>query len=334
MIDVLSKRCDTSGCRKQPCFNVEGSLTGRFCGEHKQADMIDVLSKRCDTSGCRKQPCFNVEGSLTGRFCGEHKQADMINVLSKRCDTSGCNTLATFGSALKRKIHCFRHKAVGEFRVRSCVCCRAAATHSPEGAFPPVTCESHALVTDKALFEATCSDCGFEFVLYADGKCFICTALLKRHRKEDAVYDFLRYAEPRQEGSAPRWKLESRDSRVQGECSSQYRPDFLLDRAGAFKIVVEVDENQHSSYPEACECKRMRQILEDFDGLPVLFIRFNPDCFVDSEGARQSLGQKSRLRELGAVLESYRHTDMLPGLLCLKQLFYDGCDSSTVIIHE
>jgi len=35
---------------------------------------------------------------------------------------------------------------------------------------------------------------------------------------------------------------------------------------------------------------------------------------------------------LGKVLHGLRNTEMLPGLLCMKQLFYDGCNEETVVL--
>src|SRR3989344_3049686 len=332
MEDIKNKRCQTLGCSTRPAFNIPGATTARFCKEHAEDGMEDIKNKRCQTLGCRRQPVFNTPGATTGRFCKEHAEDGMEDIKNKRCCAPGCRTRSYYGTPIRRKIHCAKHRAPNEFIVQSCLECRKAATHSASGRFPPVTCETHALATDVALFEARCAGCGFEFLLFSDGRCSTCTDTIVRHRKEDAVYEFLRYAEPRQEGSAPRWTLESRDSRVQGECSSRYRPDFVLDRAGVFKIVVEVDEQQHSSYPEACECKRMRQIFEDFAGLPVIFVRFNPDVFVDTAGVRQAVAQKARLRCLGKVLHGLRNTEMLPGLLCMKQLFYDGCNDETVVL--
>src|SRR3989344_3688314 len=294
MEDIKNKRCQTLGCRRVPSFNIPGATTARFCKEHAEDGMEDIKKKRCQTLGCRRQPVFNTPGATTGRFCKEHAEDGMEDIKNKRCCAPGCRTRSYYGTPIRRKIHCAKHRAPNEFIVQSCLECRKAATHSASGRFPPVTCETHALATDVALFEARCAGCGFAFLLFSDGRCSTCTDTIVRHRKEDAVYEFLRYAEPRQEGSAPRWTLESRDSRVQGEGSSRYRPDFGLDRAGVFKIVVEVDEQQHSSYPEACECKRMRQIFEDFAGLPVIFVRFNPDVFVDTAGAGHAGGGQAR----------------------------------------
>ena len=42
--------CESCGIRAS--FNVEGELKGRFCSTHKALGMVDVKSKRCESSGC------------------------------------------------------------------------------------------------------------------------------------------------------------------------------------------------------------------------------------------------------------------------------------------
>ena len=45
-------------------------------------------------------------------------------------------------------------------------------------------------------------------------------------------------------------------------------------------IVVEIDEGQHKQYTKECEFSRMSNIYLA-NGLPTLFIRFNPDDFAE-----------------------------------------------------
>jgi hypothetical protein len=72
------------------------------------------------------------------------------------------------------------------------------------------------------------------------------------------------------------------DKRVQDGCSLR-RPDLLLDM-GSHIIIVEVDENQHSEYDCSCEHKRLMQISQDLQHRPVVFIRFNPDSYTNTDG--------------------------------------------------
>ena len=46
---------------------------------------------------------------------------------------------------------------------------------------------------------------------------------------------------------------------------------------GTQKIILEVDEKQHSKYCSKKEIKRMEEIRKKLNK-PVKFIRYNPDC--------------------------------------------------------
>ena len=58
---------------------------------------------------------------------------------------------------------------------------------------------------------------------------------------------------------------------------AKYRPDFAFDR-GSYYVIVECDEDAHRQYDVSCERKRMYEITAGL-GLPVVFIRYNPDSF-------------------------------------------------------
>ena len=69
------------------------------------------------------------------------------------------------------------------------------------------------------------------------------------------------------------------DKKVQDGCSKR-RPDLLLDM-GSHIIIIEVDENKHSTYDCSCENKRLMELSQDLDHRPIIFIRFNPDGYCD-----------------------------------------------------
>jgi hypothetical protein len=76
------------------------------------------------------------------------------------------------------------------------------------------------------------------------------------------------------------------DKKVEGGCSKR-RPDLLLD-LGERIIIVEVDENKHTNYDCSCENKRLMELSRDLGHRPIVFIRFNPDGYVDSAGKKIS----------------------------------------------
>jgi hypothetical protein len=74
------------------------------------------------------------------------------------------------------------------------------------------------------------------------------------------------------------------DKRIQDGCSRR-RPDLLLD-LGTHLIIVEVDENKHTHYECSCENKRLMELSKDAGHRPIIFIRFNPDDYIDSTGEK------------------------------------------------
>jgi hypothetical protein len=71
------------------------------------------------------------------------------------------------------------------------------------------------------------------------------------------------------------------DKKVQDGCSKR-RPDILID-LGFQVIIIEIDENQHIDYDCSCENKRIMEISQDLGHRPIIFIRFNPDEYVNKD---------------------------------------------------
>ena len=68
------------------------------------------------------------------------------------------------------------------------------------------------------------------------------------------------------------------DKRIIDGCSKR-RPDLLAD-FGEFIIIIEIDENQHTTYDTICENKRLMELSVDVGHRPIVFIRFNPDEYI------------------------------------------------------
>jgi hypothetical protein len=71
------------------------------------------------------------------------------------------------------------------------------------------------------------------------------------------------------------------DKTIKDGCSKK-RPDLLLD-LGYQVIIIEIDENQHTSYDCSCENKRIMELSQDIGHRPIIFIRFNPDDYIDED---------------------------------------------------
>ena len=72
------------------------------------------------------------------------------------------------------------------------------------------------------------------------------------------------------------------DKKISGGCSLR-RPDIFIDLI-THVLIIEIDETQHKQ--TTCENLRMTQLFEDVAQRPCVFIRFNPDSYIDSKGRR------------------------------------------------
>ena len=70
------------------------------------------------------------------------------------------------------------------------------------------------------------------------------------------------------------------DKIIQDGCSKK-RPDIQID-LGYQIIIIEIDENQHKTYDCSCENKRLMEISQDYKHRSIIFIRFNPDDYINN----------------------------------------------------
>lgn len=77
------------------------------------------------------------------------------------------------------------------------------------------------------------------------------------------------------------WRV---DQRILGG-HSRRRPDLLLDM-GMHVCIVEIDENKHVAYDE--EHTRIQDIWDDIGRRHVVFIRFNPDSYIDENNVKHT----------------------------------------------
>lgn len=129
------------------------------------------------------------------------------------------------------------------------------------------------------------------------------------------------------DGVIPQYTSHDREVAV-GLDSSIYgstRPDWVWVMQDRW-IVLECDEDQHSSASYSCERRRELQICNVAGGLPVCFIRFNPDSFkTGSKSARIKLSTDTLVRRHDVVIQEIQAalSDENPSGLTFKKLFFN-----------
>jgi len=218
-----------------------------FCTPHgkQKAHCKDCGgSQFCTPHGKRKDRCKDCGGSA---FCGHEK-------LRRYCQI--CSPQSFCGHGIRKE---------------RCKDCGGSQICIPHGKWKEYCKECGGSALCKSEWCSTVKNKKY------DGYCWYCYVNMFPDKpvarnfktKERAVVDFVKSQ------FECEWIC---DRRVAEGCSLR-RPDLLL-HLGDQVIVVECDENQHTDYDCSCENKRLMEISQDVDHIPLVFIRFNPDDYV------------------------------------------------------
>jgi hypothetical protein len=245
----------------------------------------------------------------------------MVNVVSKTCEL--CEKQPNYGWLGKGKSRCGSHRQKGMITSpnRKCetTCCKELGTHEADGMR---FCEDHMPVGAENLGIETCTSCGLDDIL-TNGKCGTCDPQIiqiRRHAKENRVKDLF---------AAAGFKCVH-DRMLEGTTCGRERPDFQFD-CGTHFMYVEVDENQHQSY--ACECEQGRMInLVHVRGMPVRWIRYNPDVYEPTEGQRKVKLEQREKKLLEYVKWAMNHPP--ESFSSVLYLFYDEYDTKSQEWHK
>ena len=361
MVDVKHVRCAAPGCKIRPSFDLAGGK-GTHCAVHKSAEMVDVKNVRCAEPGCLKlNPGFDLAGGK-GTHCAVHKTDGMVDVVNNRCMAPGCPKLnPTFDLAGGKGTHCAVHKSAEMVDVRNkrCVCCKTSASYGRPGLqvshcakhrlpgmirrpnakcesctelaiwgtnWVPLHCENHKTEAEHNLVERECASCKLVMVLDMNGRCEYCDPKRVRTVRLAKQNALMAYLDRRGLAGC------STDTTIDGgECGLE-RPDRVYDMGDKI-VVLECDEDQHKGRACVCEQTRMVNIGQSFGGLPVYFIRWNPDRYGAAgatPNARRTLAAGDalavRYKLVGDLIQDIRAgVHAVPAaLVAAKYLYFDG----------
>ncbi len=303
----------------QPTFGAPGTKTATHCKKCKTPEMVDIKSRMC--SVCHKvQPIYSDPSTKTASHCFKCKTSDMINIKHQKC--SVCNKKRpNYGlEGSKKPTHCASCKSSSMVDLVHTMC------KTP-------LCSTRA---DQSVYDGHCVRCavhnGFD---------------VKRNykTKEKYVVDIIKAEFPDID-----WKS---DKGIEGACSRR-RGDLHAD-LGYLYLIIEVDESQHRGYAELCDKRRYHEIAHDVYSSsgerPIVFLRFNPDGYLDSSNTRittpwkqlksglWSIG-KDRIIEfldrsdiLTRRIEYYLDEDNIPSApLIVETMFYDNHNPESPVV--
>ena len=186
----------------------------------------------------------------------------------------------------------------------------------------PRHCESHKTSDDENLVERPCISCSLPYILDKDNKCENCNPAAfatARLAKQNAVMDYL---------DARGLHGDSTDKIIDGGACGKERPDRIFD-LGDKIIVLECDEHQHRERACICEQTRMVNIGQSFGGIPVYFIRWNPDDYSPANSRKKPEDVKKRHKLVGDLIDDIKADRViLPvALVSALYMYYDDWSS-------
>jgi hypothetical protein len=285
----ISKKCSFLDCDVTPGFNFSHEKKPIFCVKHKNIGMIRISDTRCIAPECKKSPCFNLEGEQKALYCSTHKKDNMIDIKNKNCIHECCKVRANFNFVGEKKtLYCFTHKKDNmiDIKHQKCIheCCLVRPNYNYDNEVTGIYCTSHKLDTMVDVINTRCLTPLCFTQPRHEGYCMRCfmytfpdKPVARNYKtKEFSVVDYITKEFPEY--------VWITDKIIQNGCSKK-RPDLLLD-LGYQVIIVEIDENQHKTYDCSCDNKRVMELSQDVGHRPIVFIRFNPDDYMNKEGQK------------------------------------------------
>jgi|LauGreSuBDMM15SN_2_FD.fasta_scaffold03587_2 hypothetical protein len=361
MLNLLCKLCDCGLSR--PTYNYPG-LTANFCKECKEDGMINVNDKLCKCG--KSRPTFNFKG-FPAEYCSKCKTNEMINVKDTYCKC-GKSQHPNFNFTGLTPEYCGKCMTEGMIDVKhsKCKCGKVQPSFNYEG-LSPEYCKSckkdgmlmirkrlcikcsknqatYNLVDEKARY---CNQCKTDEMINVVNKCkgdtctnsgsikynYYCTHCfqhlfpdnelsknIRKKTKELYVRDYLKETIYGFIHDIPIWTGNC-------DCSHRRRIDFRK-LIGNTLLCIEVDENQHKRYKENDEEMRYDDLFM-LHGGKFIFIRFNPDKFINSNNTEKNPYMKLRMpllkneidKQIKRILDEENEE-----LLEIYYLFYDGYD--------
>lgn len=329
--------CDQNGCKS--AFRQRGSLQ-----RHKRAH-LKIRPHKCTYSKCER--AFASLGNLQA-----HERTH-TGIKPYSCDREGCtasfaqrNDLAVHERGVHQNIRPYlcNHEGCGSSFASSRALVIHTRTHTGcrpfacdyDGCGSSFTQSAHLVVHTRTHTGVLPYKCPFP----ACEVTFINTSNCKAHYFYHHTTEGQQHRKREEERVAKLLKSAGidfkREHHVSFSCTGGTfaRTDFMIVEGGKV-IVLEVDEHQHEWYAVACEVSRMAKLFEAWllegNGLPVYFLRYNPNAYqVDGKKARVPKKVREE-RLLGAIQEAIESEG--DGMR-VRYMYYDIVSGKPAIMQD
>lgn len=288
MVDISHQKCIDCGIKRRG-FGILGKspLYCKDCANKKMKEfsnieMIDLNHKKCIICN-KKRAYYNYSEKSQALYCKDDALVGMIYLDLIKCK---CGTTASFNYPGKTKEFCCDCKSPEMRNVSSITCLKKDCNIQPSFNFitekTPLYCPSHAekFMVDIKHLHYNCDFCGLRYRVSKKNQtlCGYCNPDRNHKTKENEIKKLLE----KNNYTFIQDKSIALDKTV---CKS-YRPDFLFD-CNFHYVIIEVDEFKHRGTANTCDYNRM-EAIQKILGLPVTFIRYNPDSKETSKLERES----------------------------------------------
>lgn len=284
----LSKLCVYKDCLTVASFINKKNKNEKYCKEHKTYNITSKY-QMCIEESCEDRARYNYINTKGSRYCYNHKSDDMVDKNKKICLENDCIEYATYNYKDKKNtLYCYEHRKPNMIDKRQKICleknCLTQAYYGTKENKQQY-CSVHKSDNMYDYKSKKCSSCELFSVKHGNILCKYCNPNKSKKTKEEKFYNCI---VKNKLNESEYYKFIYNKS-IGFECGN-YRPDFKFD-CNTYFVIIEIDETQHKQYSEQCELIRMNNIYLA-NGLPTLFIRFNPDSFKKKIKINISLSDK------------------------------------------
>lgn len=354
-IDVTITTCLDKDCGIRPTYGKDNDSKPVYCAKHgKEHNYIYVSSGLCNADDCAIRASYGIKGTKRKLFCKKHadeSEDDYVNVTCGRCKIAECDIYPTYGKeGTKTALYCSLHgKNNNCVDVVNSKClfenCTTVSNFAEVGSKKPTHCKQHGYplgYVDIHRVECKTDHCintgninkykGYCF------RCFIYTfpdqVITRNYKvKELRVVDAIT-------AEFPDLKEHFLFDTVAGACSKR-RADISID-CGSHVVIIEIDEEQHNllQHSDYKNDKRNIELIQDYGNRPVVFIRFNPDKYIDRNSTKiQSCFSKTKVNNfikiddktgwdfrLSTLFKKFHHhiNNVPEENIIVEKLFFDG----------
>ena len=318
MVNVVTKRCEYTECRRVACFGPSNTKGTTHCRAHKLDGMVLKVGMVCAAEGCISRVAvygyINIPIKSQKLVCCDHNVSGMMNVRANRCTFVGCEAMYPMYGYIgtDKGLRCSKHrmKEMARLKAPQRDCYKENCGKLSTFGFPgkgDTSCSVHIEEGMVYLSTKRCQDPKGCVELATHGNSAKSRNRCSIHKQhgdinilenkcgecgfmdvidKDGMCKTCGAFQKRQRSKQLLISkfLESNgykyhyDKVVDSPDVIKVIPDFRLIDIDTHEVVLEVDEFQHFGRECTCEQLRMMRVWQEL-GKPLFLIRYNPDIY-------------------------------------------------------